>query len=216
MSPTSQATERTALYRLFDAEGRLLYIGISANPERRWTRHAGQKKWWNAVAKKEVEWHNTRADAEAAETSAIANEQPRHNVTGIHGARLVSPVADNTDSSLPVYQVIANELRGQILDGRLPAHRALPSEARLIEQYRVARGTVRRALETLTGEGLVEARKGAGVFVLPSSLWPTDQEQFAAVPLHAPMRAARILARMMDRDGLVALTQALVAEIAKK
>lgn len=31
--------ERTALYRLYDAGDRLLYIGISNNPEARWARH---------------------------------------------------------------------------------------------------------------------------------------------------------------------------------
>jgi predicted GIY-YIG superfamily endonuclease len=33
-------TERTALYRLRDADGRLLYIGIAKDPERRWKHHS--------------------------------------------------------------------------------------------------------------------------------------------------------------------------------
>jgi len=74
------AAERTALYRLYDGAGVLLYVGITHDPESRWTAHAATKAWWPRVAHKEVEWHGDRLIAEAAEVAAIHAELPLHNV----------------------------------------------------------------------------------------------------------------------------------------
>jgi predicted GIY-YIG superfamily endonuclease len=72
----------TALYRLYDAEDELLYIGISEAPEKRWAHHASEKSWWPQVARKEIRWFPTRKEAEAAEARAIATERTPHNVAG--------------------------------------------------------------------------------------------------------------------------------------
>ncbi|MFE1362616.1 GIY-YIG nuclease family protein [Streptomyces harbinensis] len=74
------SASRTALYRLFDQEGRLLYVGISVNPTSRWSVHAGEKTWWPEVHRKDVEWFGDRQQAEAAEIAAIAKERPLYNV----------------------------------------------------------------------------------------------------------------------------------------
>jgi predicted GIY-YIG superfamily endonuclease len=74
------AAERTALYRLHDGAGVLLYIGITHDPESRWRAHAGTKSWWPEVIRKEVEWHADRLLAETAEVAAIRAELPVHNV----------------------------------------------------------------------------------------------------------------------------------------
>lgn len=71
----------TALYRFFDADGALLYVGITADLEQRWSSHQ-RKPWWPDVAKKTVEWHDTRPVALAAELEAIKSEAPRYNVAG--------------------------------------------------------------------------------------------------------------------------------------
>lgn len=70
---------RTALYRFFDAEGRLLYVGITGNPERRWKRHACDKPWWPQVAEKTIEWFDNILAAGRAEKDAIRDEEPLHN-----------------------------------------------------------------------------------------------------------------------------------------
>lgn len=77
---------RTALYRFFDGEGQLLYVGITKKLAQRWTYHSKTKPWWPQVDRREVEWHETREDAESAEVEAIRNEDPLHNVT--HSRRL--------------------------------------------------------------------------------------------------------------------------------
>jgi prevent-host-death family protein len=71
---------RVALYRLIDAGGVLLYVGISDDVGRRWSQHLKQKTWWPQVHRQTVDWHPSRAAAEAAEAAAIQIEQPVHNV----------------------------------------------------------------------------------------------------------------------------------------
>lgn len=75
----STATERTALYRLLAANGRLLYVGISNNPDFRWGTHSNKQPWWHEVADRKVEWFPDREAAAAAEVEAIREERPLYN-----------------------------------------------------------------------------------------------------------------------------------------
>ncbi|MYU24609.1 GIY-YIG nuclease family protein [Streptomyces sp. SID8352] len=77
---TTVAT-RTALYRLYDVDDQLLYIGIAVDPETRMRVHSREKTWWPLVAQRSIEWFTDRPAAEAAERSAIITEQPVHNVS---------------------------------------------------------------------------------------------------------------------------------------
>lgn len=71
----------TTLYRLFNADNQLLYIGIADHWPRRINDHAHDKPWWPEVATTTVEHFPNRETAVAAETQAIRTEHPRHNVT---------------------------------------------------------------------------------------------------------------------------------------
>lgn len=75
-------SEHTTLYRLFDQHGRLLYVGISGNPGRRFSQHAGDKHWWGDVADVKLVHYRTRAEAEDAELYAIRSEHPAYNIVG--------------------------------------------------------------------------------------------------------------------------------------
>jgi hypothetical protein len=70
---------RTAIYRLYDAEERLLYAGIAYDVERRWQEHARDKPWWGEVRWKTALWHESRLGAAVEEFCAIKYENPRHN-----------------------------------------------------------------------------------------------------------------------------------------
>jgi GntR family transcriptional regulator len=63
------------------------------------------------------------------------------------------------------YRAIADELRGRVESGELGAGRLLPSESELSRAHAVSRVTVRKALELLREEGLIDARQGFGWFV---------------------------------------------------
>ncbi|SFP40283.1 FadR/GntR family transcriptional regulator [Tranquillimonas alkanivorans] len=67
-------------------------------------------------------------------------------------------------------QSLASQLRASILSGEVPVGVKLPSEAMLTAQHGVSRTVVREAISALRSEGLVEARQGAGVFVIANTL----------------------------------------------
>lgn len=71
---------RTAVYRIFNAAGELLYVGSSNNPRIRCYQHASTKRWWSEVASRTEEWFETRLEAKSIEKAAIVAEKPRYNV----------------------------------------------------------------------------------------------------------------------------------------
>ena len=71
------------------------------------------------------------------------------------------------DTPIALWKSICDALRSEILQGAWPAGAQLPTEAALAQRFDVNRHTIRRALQTLADEGLVTARRGAGVFVSP-------------------------------------------------
>ena len=90
MSPVSEAVraQRTALYRLYDGSEQLLYVGISNDPDHRWTQHATDKPWWSLVTRRAVEWHPNRGEAEKAELAAVKTEGPLYNSAGAERSML--------------------------------------------------------------------------------------------------------------------------------
>jgi predicted GIY-YIG superfamily endonuclease len=70
------------LYRHWDADGRLLYVGIANMPGQRERQHAKSSPWMEFQAEMTVERFETRREAEDAEDAAIANEQPIFNLAG--------------------------------------------------------------------------------------------------------------------------------------
>jgi hypothetical protein len=72
-------TNRTALYRHWDADGELLYVGISLSAVGRLAQHRASAPWFVDIANVTIEWFDTRAEAQAAEIEAITLEHPLHN-----------------------------------------------------------------------------------------------------------------------------------------
>ena len=86
---------------------------------------------------------------------------------------------DRSDDRAP-YRQIADQLRAAIDRGDLVPGDKLPSEARLIEHYEVARMTARQAIQELRSEGRVVAEQGRGVFVRqPVQVRRLASERFA-------------------------------------
>ena len=71
---------RTALYRYFDAEGRLLYVGVSLSAIQRQMAHEASSPWYRSHASMTTEWFATRSEALEAERMAIITEKPIYNV----------------------------------------------------------------------------------------------------------------------------------------
>ncbi|GAA3849050.1 GntR family transcriptional regulator [Streptomyces sedi] len=64
-----------------------------------------------------------------------------------------------------LYQQVAAEIRSGIAAGEYPPGALLPSEAQLMERYQVSRPTVRKAVDRLRSEGLIDVVHGKGSFV---------------------------------------------------
>jgi predicted GIY-YIG superfamily endonuclease len=71
----------TALYRLYAAGDVLLYVGFTGELKSRFGQHAKTQPWWPDVVRKTIVWYPTRAEADAAETAAIDQEKPIHNIS---------------------------------------------------------------------------------------------------------------------------------------
>ena len=69
-----------ALYRHYQADGALLYVGVTNSPERRAAQHQKSSVWFAAVKHTTIEWFNERSVALIAEKAAIAAERPVHNL----------------------------------------------------------------------------------------------------------------------------------------
>jgi DNA-binding GntR family transcriptional regulator len=72
---------------------------------------------------------------------------------------------DLSTGGISKYHRVAAELRREIQDGVYPPGGQLPSEAQLVERFRVSQPTVRAAISVLRAEGLVESIHGRGTFV---------------------------------------------------
>jgi GntR family transcriptional regulator len=78
------------------------------------------------------------------------------------------------DGAAPRYRQIADLMRQRITRGQWVKGEKLPSLEVLVEQFGVARVTVRQAMELLARDGLVSAQRGRGTFVTdrpPRSQW---------------------------------------------
>lgn len=64
------------------------------------------------------------------------------------------------------YQEIADDLRAKIADGTYPLDTALPSTARLMEEYDVSATVIQRAVHELKHDGILEGQPGKAVYVL--------------------------------------------------
>ena len=84
------------LYRFFNAEGTLLYVGITNDPGRRMTKHRGGKSWWLEVARVEMEQHPDRLALRAAELKAIEHERPLYNIQHNRPAARVAAQPEST------------------------------------------------------------------------------------------------------------------------
>lgn len=76
---TDKNTDKTKLYRHFDSEGALLYVGISLSPTYRLSQHRLTASWFDDIATVTIEDYPSRSAALEAEARAIHAEHPIYN-----------------------------------------------------------------------------------------------------------------------------------------
>jgi GntR family transcriptional regulator len=104
------------------------------------------------------------------------------------------------NDSQPIYRQLRDRVVAMILDGVLKEGDPLPSVRHVAAEYRVNPLTVLKGYQQLADEGLVESRRGRGMFVNPGARvlllqaerqrflgeeWPRIQETIARLGLEA-------------------------------
>ncbi|WP_084965507.1 GntR family transcriptional regulator [Thermoactinospora rubra] len=96
-----------------------------------------------------------------------------HTVRG-EGTFVGPPGHPRAADRVPVYERIADELTGRIKHGELSPLRPIPSEKTLIQQYGVAKATVRQAVKLLRERGWVFTVAYRGTYVRERNEWPDN------------------------------------------
>ena len=104
------------------------------------------------------------------------------------------------NDGLPIYRQLRDRVVAMMLDGVLDEGDALPSVRQVAAEYRVNPITVMKAYQILVDEGLVEMRRGLGMFINAGARaqllagerqkfladeWPRIQETMARLGLNA-------------------------------
>ena len=92
------------------------------------------------------------------------------------------------------YRDIAADLRRRVEEAEFHPGRLLPSESELSGQYSASRVTIRKALEALRADGLVDARQGYGWFV-------------AAPTVRQPLARLGTIEAQLEAEGRVSRRQ---------
>ncbi|MBW7876351.1 MAG: GntR family transcriptional regulator [Candidatus Cloacimonetes bacterium] len=81
----------------------------------------------------------------------------------------MKPIRIDANNDMPIYRQIQEQIRRAILSQEILAGEALPSARNLASALGVNMLTVNKAFQELKSEGLVETRRGEGMFVLESA-----------------------------------------------
>ena len=108
----------------------------------------------------------------------LQNTDPTTSSTA-HGANFESglPLAP---SFSPLYQQIKGLILNSLRLGEWKPGESIPSEKDLATRFRVSQGTVRKAIDELSAENLLDRRQGKGTFVATHA---TEQAQFRFLKL---------------------------------
>jgi DNA-binding transcriptional regulator YhcF (GntR family) len=110
------------------------------------------------------------------------------------------------DEGAPIFSQIAERLSEEIADGTLPEGERVPSTNQLAVFYRINPATAAKGISMLTDDGLLEKRRGIGMFVADGARMRllTERRQRFAERYVKPL-VAEATRLGIDADELVAL-----------
>ncbi len=110
---------RQTLYRMFNSERELLYVGITNNLFGRFAGHSGDKEWFHEIAYATFKHYPNRREVDKAETAAIRRENPKYN-------RAKNPAYEG---AVDHYR----KLKGALVNGAIPeGHEEIIKTAKVI------------------------------------------------------------------------------------
>jgi GntR family transcriptional regulator len=110
----------------------------------------------------------------------------------------------------PIYLQLREMVVERVMDGSFAEGEAVPSVRQVSSDYQVNHLTVAKAYQELVELGLLEKRRGLGMFVVPGAralLTRAEQKKFLADEL--PAFAQRVQALGMDLEEIAALLREL-------
>ena len=105
--------------------------------------------------------------AEPSKTAAAKIEPTKTEL-----AKKSSVASLQSDTRIPLYRQISDQLLAGIREGKFPVGTFLPGELDLIDRFDASRHTIREALRVLEDMGLVKRQRGRGTVVLSTDASP--------------------------------------------
>jgi GntR family transcriptional regulator len=122
---------------------------------------------------------------------------PRQRSGAAAGREASEAISLDSSDPTPLWAQLAADLRRRLGAGEFDEH--FPTEAELVAIFSVSRATVREAIRRLRSEGLVDARRGSGTFVVRRQL-------------DAPILGMAGLAQSITAAGLIEASTVLRSE----
>ena len=100
------------------------------------------------------------------------------------------------NDSTPIYQQLRDRIISLIIDGELKEGEPVPSVRQVASDYRINHLTVAKAYQELMSEGLLEKKRGIGMFVLDGAqrkLLKKEQEKFLNIEFPELLKRIRRL-----------------------
>lgn len=151
-------SQPTKLYRCFNDEGRLLYVGISVAAFARLQQHVESSRWMDDVTVVTIQTYPSREEAMYAERMAVRFEKPVHNKA--HAIRPEPPVRYEMPKMPPPEAPVVRP-QTEILHNRVSLN--MNEAAQVLG---VSRSTV---------EGLIKRGKIAAIKIGKSRIIPRDE-----------------------------------------
>lgn len=135
----------------------------------------------------------------------------------------MSPVDAKWDDSQPIYRQLRDRVVAMMLEGVLKEGEALPSVRQVATEYRLNPLTVLKAYQQLADEGLVEKRRGLGMFVAEGAsgaLMKDERQRFLEQEwprIHATIQRLGLSAtELLDREQSAPTTPPLPTRTEQK
>ena len=112
-------------------------------------------------------------------------------------------------SDQPIYKQLRDRVAGLIMDGTFVEGEAIPSVRQVSAEEQINHLTVGKAYQELVDEGVLEMKRGRGMFVMTDArdkLKQQEREKFAATEL--PALLSRVKQLGLSVEQLIELIQA--------
>ena len=141
----------------------------------------------------------------AAKTAQAVDLVTAKAMPGAAGRTRLSPIVVPRTS-----EVLAKELRRQILGGAFPPGSSLPAESEIVAQTALSRGSVREALRILESEGLVVTRPGRYGGAIAQR--PDDDSLRHSISIFVQGRGISLISLLQTREAVEPPLAALAAK----